>query len=235
MPPLLAVEDVRAGYGRVAVLHGVSFRVPEGSVVALLGPNGVGKTTTMRVVAGLLEPWSGRVRFAGEPTARLSPHDIARRGVGLIPEGRAIFPALTVRENVEMQLRACGPPRRERLEAVFDIFPVLRDRMSQRAGTLSGGEQQILAVARAFLAAPRLLLVDELSMGLAPRLVQQLFEALDEVRRQGTTILMVEQYLSYALRAADVVYLMAKGRIVFAGEPAELRRGERIVSAYLGA
>jgi len=237
VPPLLEVDGVTSGYGKVEILHDLCIAVPEGTVVALLGPNGAGKTTTLRVISGTLPVWNGQVQYEGERLDGRSAFEIARRGITLVPEGRGIFPGLEVRENLEIGVRAGnnGESRRVRMERVLDTFPRLRERLSQRAGTLSGGEQQMLALSRAFLGNPRVLLMDEISMGLAPRIVEQLFESVNELRQRGLTIVLVEQYLTYALRLADICYVLAKGRIEFVGEPSELRDSEALASSYLGA
>ena len=237
MPPLLEVDGVTSGYGKVEILHDLCIAVPEGTVVALLGPNGAGKTTTLRVISGTLPVWNGQVQYEGERLDGRSAFEIARRGITLVPEGRGIFPGLEVRENLEIGVRAGnnGESRRVRMERVLDTFPRLRERLSQRAGTLSGGEQQMLALSRAFLGNPRVLLLDEISMGLAPRIVEQLFESVAELRERGLTIVLVEQYLTYALRLADICYVLAKGRVEFVGEPGELRDSEALASSYLGA
>jgi branched-chain amino acid transport system ATP-binding protein len=242
MPPLLEVDCVTSGYGKVEILRDLTIGVPDGTVVALLGPNGAGKTTTLRVISGTLPVWQGHVMFDGKRLDHHSTYEIARQGITLVPEGRGIFPGLNVRENLEIGVRAGsggdddnGESRHERLETVLETFPRLRERLSQRAGTLSGGEQQMLALSRAFLGNPRVLLMDEISMGLAPRIVEQLFESVNELRRRGLTIVLVEQYLTYALRFADICYVLAKGRIEFVGEPGELRDSEALASSYLGA
>ena len=240
MPPLLEVDGVTSGYGKVEVLHDLTIGVPEGTVVALLGPNGAGKTTTLRVISGTLPVWRGQVMYNGQRLDHRSAYDIARRGITLVPEGRGIFPGLNVRENLEIGVRAGtnggnDESRQARIETVLETFPRLRERLSQRAGTLSGGEQQMLALSRAFLGNPRVLLMDEISMGLAPRIVEQLFESVNELRQRGLTIVLVEQYLTYALRLADICYVLAKGRIEFVGEPSELRDSEALASSYLGA
>ncbi|MBV8162212.1 MAG: ABC transporter ATP-binding protein [Acidimicrobiia bacterium] len=237
---MLEVDGVTSGYGKVEILHDLTIGVPEGTVVALLGPNGAGKTTTLRVISGTLPVWDGEVRCDGQRIDGRTTYDIARRGITLVPEGRGIFPGLNVRENLEIGVRASsgganGESRRERLDKVLETFPRLRERLSQQAGTLSGGEQQMLALSRAFLGNPRVLLMDEISMGLAPRIVEQLFESVNELRRRGLTIVLVEQYLTYALRFADICYILAKGRIEFVGEPSELRDSEALASSYLGA
>jgi branched-chain amino acid transport system ATP-binding protein len=240
VPPLLEVDCVTSGYGKVEVLHDLSIGVPEGTVVALLGPNGAGKTTTLKVISGTLPVWRGEVRYDSRRVDGSSTYEIARSGVILVPEGRGIFPGLNVRENLEIGVRAGEnaqntESRRERMEQALETFPRLRERLAQRAGTLSGGEQQMLALSRAFLGNPRLLLMDEISMGLAPRIVEQLFDSVNELRERGLTIVLVEQYLTYALRFADICYVLTKGRIEFVGEPDELRDSEALASSYLGA
>lgn len=236
--PALELDKVVAGYGRVEVLHGVSLAVPEGSVVALLGPNGAGKTTTLRAISGTLPLSKGAIRLDGRRISGQSPSAIARRGIALIPEGRGVFPALSVRDNIEIAVRSCpntsDSQRRAGIERIVTTFPRLGERLTQAAGTLSGGEQQMLALSRALVAEPRVLMMDEISMGLAPIVVDQLFEAVDGLRAAGTTILLVEQYLTHALRLADICYVLAKGEVVFVGEPNELR-DPQVVSGYLGA
>lgn len=227
MPVVLQLDDVRAGYGRVQVLRGVSFVVPERSVVALLGPNGVGKTTTLRAIAGTLPTTGGSISLDGRRIDRLSPDQRARRGLVLIPEGRGIFPALSVEENLRIAYTSAPDPRSWEvwLAEITGVFPRLGERREQIAGSLSGGEQQMLSLARALVGDPRVVMFDELSMGLAPRVVEQLFEHVAALREAGRTILLVEQYLTHALRLADVCYVMGKGRITWAGEPAEIRAG----------
>ncbi|HMC41455.1 MAG TPA: ABC transporter ATP-binding protein [Acidimicrobiales bacterium] len=238
MALLLEIDRLTAGYGRIEVLHELSLGVPEGAVVAMLGANGAGKTTTLRAVAGTLPAWSGSIRVDGRRTDGLSAYEIATRGVTLIPEGRGIFPGLAVGENLDIAADAARDVdeawRRGRRRRVLEMFPRLQERVEQRGGTLSGGEQQMLALSRAFLAAPRVLLLDEISMGLAPRVVEQLFESVSALREEGLTIVLVEQYLTYALRLADICYVLAKGRVAFAGEPAELRTSRALASSYLG-
>jgi branched-chain amino acid transport system ATP-binding protein len=213
--------------------------VPAGSVVALLGSNGAGKTTTLRVISGTLPVRRGRVRLDGQRLAGRSAYEVARAGVLLVPEGRGVFPLLNVRENLKVAARAARgtsvAARQERIEGVLDVFPRLRERLGQRAASLSGGEQQMLAMSRALLADSKVLLLDEISMGLAPMIVDQLFETVGRLKEAGYTIVLVEQYLTYALRMADICYVMAKGRVAFVGEPAELAAGSAIADAYLGA
>jgi branched-chain amino acid transport system ATP-binding protein len=236
---LLELSGVTTGYGKVEVLHDVSLSVPAGSVVALIGPNGAGKTTTLRALAGALPLWRGAITLGGSRIDGLRPVDRARAGLTLIPEGRGVFPGLSVRDNLDLSARAdrTAPEavRHQRLDAVLDTFPRLKERLDQRAGTLSGGEQQMLSLSRALLSDPKVLLMDELSMGLAPKIVEQLFETVGELKERGLTILLVEQYLTYALRYADICYVLSKGRVSFVGEPAELRESDELSSSYLGA
>jgi branched-chain amino acid transport system ATP-binding protein len=231
--PLLRLRGVDAAYGRFVALSGISLVVPEGSVVALLGPNGAGKSTMLRTISGMLVPTRGQITFDGARIDGLPDYKIARRGLGHIPEGRGIFPGLSVHENLMMARYGAGDSNGS-LKRVFELFPVLEHRRSQTAGTLSGGEQQMLSLARAIITNPRLLMLDELSLGLAPRLVSQLFEDVRAIRDSGTTILLVEQYVRHALRLADIVVILHKGRIRFIGEPGELEHDETLVESYLG-
>ena len=227
---LLEVRDLRAGYGRTEVLRGVDVTVPEGATVVLLGANGAGKTTLLRTIAGLVPMTAGRLRFRGEDIGRLSTHRRARRGVCLIPEGRGIFRRLTVRENLVVQAEPGGLPGA--VDRAAALFPVLGERLDQPAGTLSGGQQQMLAMARAFVTGAPLILADELSMGLAPVVVDDIFAALGALRREGRSLLLVEQYVERAVAVADYVYILGKGTIVFAGEPAECTAGA-VFARYL--
>jgi branched-chain amino acid transport system ATP-binding protein len=213
----LSVRGLRAGYGAVEVLHGIDLEVPRGALTALLGPNGAGKTTLLSTIAGLLPVRSGSIRWQGRECAGAPADDLARHGMLLIPERRGIFSTLTVHDNLEV-----FAGRGADLSRAFEAFPVLEQRRTQRAGSLSGGEQQMLAMSRALLRTPPLLLLDEISIGLAPRVTRLLFDVVADLARAGTTVVLVEQYLSDALRLADVVYVLARGEIAFAGEPAEL-------------
>ncbi|MEX2554820.1 MAG: ABC transporter ATP-binding protein [Actinomycetota bacterium] len=233
MRPLLRLRNVDASYGRFVALSNVSLVVPEGAVVALLGPNGAGKTTMLRTISGMLPAAAGEITFDGARIDRLADHRIAKLGLAHIPEGRGIFPGLTVRENLLMASHA-GRNGGDRLGRVFELFPVLESRRSQTAGTLSGGEQQMLSLARAVITDPRMLMIDELSLGLAPRLVSQLFDNVQAIREYGTTILLVEQYVRHALRLADIVVILHKGKVRFIGEPGELQHDETLVESYLG-
>jgi branched-chain amino acid transport system ATP-binding protein len=230
--PLLELVDVHASYGSIEVLHGVDLSVPEGSVVALLGPNGGGKSTTLKVISGLLPPTHGDVRMAGRVVNGCSPDELARRGLCLIPEGRGIFPNLTVRENLWMMTQT-GASLSAVEEVAYTRFPRLGERRKQLAGTMSGGEQQMLAMARALATDPALLLLDELSMGLAPLIVSELYEIVAQVAQEGVSILVVEQFARTVLGIADWAAIMLHGRVTKVGRPAELE--EELSTAYLGA
>jgi branched-chain amino acid transport system ATP-binding protein len=231
MPPLLEVRDLHVSYGRLPALLGVDILVPEGSLVALLGPNGAGKSTLLKSIAGLVSARSGSVSLDGQRIDKLSAHARAKRGVCLIPEGRGIFPSLSVAENLQLAIDGSG----DGMSRVFEHFPVLEERRQQLAGTLSGGEQQMLALARAVGSDHRLLMADELSLGLAPKLVAAINNTLREVHeKEHRTILMVEQYATHALRVADLVYILGRGKLVWAGEPDELRASKVLVESYLG-
>jgi branched-chain amino acid transport system ATP-binding protein len=227
---LLEIRGLRAGYGRTEVLHGLDLTVPEGSTVVLLGPNGAGKSTLLKAVAGIVPVSDGTVTFRGSRCERLSAHARARQGICLIPEGRGIFRQLSVRENLVVQ--AGAGRAREAIEQAAALFPILGERLDQAAGTLSGGQQQMLALARAFVTDAPLILADELSMGLAPVIVDEIFGALAGLRRAGRSLLLVEQYVQRAVEVADYVYIMGKGDVVFAGEPAECTSGA-VFARYL--
>ncbi len=233
---LLEVRDLHVYYGQIHALKGVSLSVERGEIVTLIGANGAGKTTTLRTISGLLRPRSGSVWFAGEELSRLPAHEIVRLGVVQVPEGRRIFGQLTVLENLELGAFTRTDPAgiREDLDRVFTLFPRLQERLHQVAGTLSGGEQQMLAIARGLMARPRLLLLDEPSMGLAPMLVEQIFEAIAEINRQGTTILLVEQNAFMALETAHRGYVLETGSIVLEGPAEMLRENPEVKRAYLG-
>jgi branched-chain amino acid transport system ATP-binding protein len=230
--PLLELSNVTAGYARTTVLRSVDIAVDRGRVVALLGANGAGKTTLLRVASGLLTPSAGTVALAGSDVTSKSTHARARAGLCLIPEGRGIFRNLTVRENLRLQV----PPwkKNDDIGQALEAFPKLGDRLEQIAGTLSGGEQQMLALSRCFLADPSIVLLDEVSMGLAPRAVEEIFASLTRLTEMGISLLLVEQYVDRALDMADAVYLLDRGRIAFAGRPDELDRGA-VLEGYLGS
>jgi ABC-type branched-subunit amino acid transport system ATPase component len=233
---VLEVRDLTAAYDRMEVLHGVSLAVRRGEIVVVIGANGAGKTSTLRAVAGLLRPRRGSVALDGRDITGRPAHWVARHGVVLVPEGRLVFPDQSVLDN--LRLGAYARPRRERAEALeraFARFPVLAERRHQLAGTLSGGEQQMLAIARGLMARPRLLLLDEPSLGLAPRLVREVFAALERLREEGLTLLVVDQMADAALAVADRGYVLERGRVVLEGAAADLRRDAEVARAYLGA
>jgi branched-chain amino acid transport system ATP-binding protein len=234
----LELKGVRAGYGRIEVLRGLDLAVPEGSVVALLGPNGVGKTTALRAIAGTIPVTHGRVLLQGRRIEHLRTCAVARRGLVLVPEGRGVFPALTVEDNLRVAHRsapaAVAGPWAAWLATITATFPRLGERLTQPAGLLSGGEQQMLAVCRALVGDPRVVCFDELSMGLAPLIVEELFGRIAALRDAGRTIVVVEQHLTYALGLADLCYVLAKGQVVWAGEPGELRRSATAMGLLAG-
>jgi branched-chain amino acid transport system ATP-binding protein len=234
---VLEVADLVTAYGKIEALKGVSLAVAQGSITCLLGPNGAGKTTLMMTATGLLKPRRGSIRFGGEEIAGRAPHDIVARGVALVPENRLVFPSMTVTENL-----AAGAYQRndkgaiaEDVERLLTRFPRLKERAEQQAGTLSGGEQQMLAVARALMSRPKLLLMDEPSLGLAPLVVEEIFRIVGELNRDGTTIFLVEQNAHMALQVAHHFYLMEQGRVTFSGTPGEVAEDEVIRRAYLGS
>jgi branched-chain amino acid transport system ATP-binding protein len=229
---LFELRRITAGYGATTVLRDVSLAVPDGSVVALIGANGAGKTTLLRVASGLLAPTSGWLAIDGNAVADTAPHSLVRQGVCLIPEGRGIFRSLTVRENLALQARKGTED--EAIDRAVQAFPRLGERLGQAAGTMSGGEQQMLALARAYIQSPRVVLLDEVSMGLAPKVVDEIFTFLSGLAAAGTSLLLVEQYVTRALEVADYVYMLNKGQLAFAGEPAELA-GTDVFAAYVGA
>ncbi|HVY09069.1 MAG TPA: ABC transporter ATP-binding protein [Mycobacteriales bacterium] len=237
--PLLELDGLSVSYGGMRALSDVSLIVPEGGVVALLGANGAGKTTTLRTISGLVRAETGRIRFRGRSVERAAPHRLAAMGIMHVPEGRGIFRSLSVSENLEMAEYGRGRAARgtpgDVIEQAVGQFPALGDRLRQTAGTLSGGEQQMLALARAFVAEPQLLMLDEISMGLAPKITEQLFEAIRTVAASGVGMLLIEQYVDAALDIADFGYVLEKGRIVDMGDPGDLRSGDALATAYLGA
>ncbi|BDG61852.1 ABC transporter ATP-binding protein [Caldinitratiruptor microaerophilus] len=232
---ILEVEDLVVSYGPIEALHGISFSVEEGEIVTLIGANGAGKSTTLRAISGLVRPRGGRVVFRGRDITRVRAHEIVRMGIGHVPEGRRVFANLTVLENLEMgAFTAPAGSFEQGLKRVFERFPRLRERQHQVAGTLSGGEQQMLAMGRALMARPQLLLLDEPSMGLSPILVQEIFEIIKEINNQGTTVLLVEQNAFMALSIAHRAYVLETGRIAISGRAADLQQDPRVRAAYLG-
>ncbi|MBI1754545.1 MAG: ABC transporter ATP-binding protein [Acidobacteria bacterium] len=238
---MLQVEDLHAGYGASEVLTGTTLAVKQGALVALIGANGAGKTTTMRAISGGLKPSRGRVLLDGKEVQGLDASRIARLGLAHAPEGRKVFGPLSVEDNLLLGAYAHLPRffgfrarARADLDRVYDLFPRLRDRTKQAAGTLSGGEQQMLAIGRALMARPKVMLLDEPSMGLAPVIVQEVFRTIRRLKEEGITLLLVEQFAKSALEVADYAYVMERGRIAVEGTPAELSRDERVIAAYLG-
>jgi len=237
MSALLEARDVVTAYGKIEALKGVSLEVQQGSITCLLGPNGAGKTTLMMTTAGILRPKSGSIRFSGQEIAGSPPHAIVARGIALVPENRLVFPDMTVTDN----LQAGAYQRNDKaeiatdLERMFTRFPRLKERALQMAGTLSGGEQQMLAVARALMSRPKLLLMDEPSLGLAPLIVEEIFRIISELHKDGTSIFLVEQNAHMALKVAQHFYLMEQGKITFSGNPGSLAEDEVIKRAYLGS
>ena len=233
---MLRLEAVRAGYGPIDALRGLDLEVREGELVCLLGANGAGKSSTLRAISGLLRPRAGRIVFAGTEIQGREPSDVLRAGIAHCPEGRHVFPYLTVRENLTMgaYVRRDAAAVAADVEQVYAHFPILADRRRQAAGTLSGGEQQMLAIGRALMARPRLIMFDEPSLGLAPTVVETTFAIIGDIRRSGTTVLMVEQNARLALRMADRGYVMESGRIVLSGAARELLHNDHVRAAYLG-
>jgi branched-chain amino acid transport system ATP-binding protein len=235
--PLLAIRGLRAAYGKIEALKGVDLAINSGEIVALIGANGAGKSTLMMTIFGKPRARSGAIEFDGADITALPTHEIARMRIAQAPEGRRIFPRMSVAENLQMGADATDTVEADRaagLERVLALFPRLKERMSQRGGTLSGGEQQMLAIGRALMAKPRLLLLDEPSMGLAPMIVETIFQIISDIRDGGTTVLLVEQNAAQALRLADRGYVMENGRIVIADTAESLLRDERVREVYLG-
>ena len=233
---LLRVEGLETCYGKVAALRGVSFEVREGQIVTLLGSNGAGKTTALKTISGLISPSAGKVYFCGEDITKMPAHEIVQRGLIHLPEGRHIFKDLTVEENLELGSYTLKDKaeRRRRLHAVYERFPILAQRNRQLGGTLSGGEQQMLAVGRGLMAGPKLLLMDEPSMGIAPLIIRDIANIIKSLHHDGTTVFLVEQNAKMALSLADYGYVLETGHIALEGKGADLRKDEKVVKAYLG-
>jgi branched-chain amino acid transport system ATP-binding protein len=233
---LLEIEKISTHYGKISAIDSVSLKVEEGQIVTILGANGAGKTTVLKTLSGLLKCTSGRIAFRGEDITALNAQDIISRGIVHVPEGRKIFPFMTVAENLDMgaYLRTDADGVKSDMENAYAYFPILRERKNQKAGTLSGGEQQMLAIGRGLMARPRLFLLDEPSLGLAPKLVEDIFRIITEIHRQGITILLVEQNASMALEVSDVAYVLEVGKVVQFGKAADMIHDEGIRKAYLG-
>jgi branched-chain amino acid transport system ATP-binding protein len=234
--PILQLDDVHTYYGSIHALKGISLEVHEGEIVTLLGANGAGKTTTLRSINGLNRPRQGRINFQGKEITQTAPHDIVKHGIAQSPEGRRLFPRMTVTENLEMGAfqRNDKAGIREDMEHVFTLFPRLQERRTQKAGTMSGGEQQMCAIGRALMARPKLLLLDEPSLGLAPIFVEKIFEIIEQINKEGTAILLVEQNAAMALDAADRGYVLETGRIVLSDNADALKTNEQVRKTYLG-
>lgn len=235
MGTILKVDDINVYYGSIHAIKGISFEVEEGEVVTLIGANGAGKSTTLNTISGLLRSKTGSIEFMGQSLAKVPSHKIVERGLALVPEGRRIFLQMTVQENLEMgAFTQKGGETQQDLEKIYALFPRLKERLKQMAGTLSGGEQQMLAMGRALMSHPKLLMLDEPSMGLAPILVEQIFEIIQRLHQKGTTILLVEQNAQMALSVADRGYVLETGRITLTGPGKELLADEAVKKAYLG-
>ena len=234
---MLKIDDLKVRYGGIEAVKGISFEVPEGTIVTLIGANGAGKSTTLRTIAGLVKPASGRIHLQAEDITGMSPDKIVTRGITLVPEGRRVFPDLTVLENLKVgaYLRRNKDEIEHDLQWVYDLFPRLKERSWQAAGTLSGGEQQMLAVGRALMSRPKLIMMDEPSLGLAPIIVKGIFDIIKEINRMGVTVLLIEQNANMALKIADVGYVLETGRITLTGSGQELLRNEDVKKAYLGS
>jgi branched-chain amino acid transport system ATP-binding protein len=233
---MLTIENVNVSYGEVQALWDVSLEIQQGEIVALIGSNGAGKTTTLKTVSGLMHPWAGRISFEGKPIQRVAPHEVVELGIAHIPEGRRLWANMSVRENLEM---GAYPARARKVRAqttgdVLKLFPRLAERSHQMAGTLSGGEQQMLAIARGLLSKPKLLMLDEPSLGLAPVLVKDVFNVVQEINREGVTVLLVEQNTQHALAIANRGYVLETGRVVMNGSGHELLNNAKVKEAYLG-
>ncbi len=231
---MLKIDDLKVNYGGIEAVKGISFEVQEGSIVTLIGANGAGKSTTLRSIVSLVKPASGKIEFQGEDITGLPTNEIVSRGITLVPEGRRIFPDLTVLENLKIGAYMRSDSIKDDLNWVFDLFPRLREREWQPGGTLSGGEQQMLAIARALMSRPKLIMMDEPSLGLAPIIVQGVFDIIREINKQGMTILLIEQNANMALKAADIGYVMETGRITLTGTGEELANNDQVKAAYLG-
>jgi branched-chain amino acid transport system ATP-binding protein len=236
MPALLQVEDLKSGYGEVQVLWGISLEVQTGKLTTIVGANGAGKTTTLRSIMGSTRAWGGRVMLDGKDVTKLSSHAKANRGLVLVPEGRQLFPDMSVEENLEMGAYAKRARKRkkENLDHVYEMFPRLKERRKQKSSTLSGGEQQMLAMGRGLMQEPEVLMIDELSLGLAPVLAQQLFLTLKKLRQQGMTIVLVEQNVHLALALSDYTYVLSEGRVHISGDSRDVANMDEVRRAYLG-
>ena len=231
---MLKIDDLRVNYGGIEAVKGITFEVPDGKIVTLIGANGAGKSTSLRAIAGLVKPAHGRIHLQGEDITALSPDRIVSKGITLVPEGRHVFPDLTVLENLKIGAYLRTDNLEDDIRWVYDLFPRLKERSWQAAGTLSGGEQQMLAVGRALMSRPKIIMMDEPSLGLAPIVVKGIFDIIQEINKQGVTVLLIEQNANMALRIADVGYVLETGRITLTGSGRELLTNEAVKKAYLG-
>ena len=234
MSNILEIKDLQVRYGGIEAVKGISLEVPEGEIVTLIGANGAGKSSTLRTIAGLVKPAAGSIIFNGEDITGMDANEIVKRGITLVPEGRRIFPDMTVLENLKIGAYLRKDDLTEDLEWVFSLFPRLKERSWQAGGTLSGGEQQMLAVGRALMSRPKVIMMDEPSLGLAPIIVKGIFDIIKEINKQGVTVLLIEQNANMALKTADIGYVMETGRITLQGTGAELLTNEAVKAAYLG-
>ena len=232
--PILTITDLKVNYGGIEAVKGISFEVPEGSIITLIGSNGAGKSSTLRTIAGLVKPVSGKIVFRGDDITGLDPTSIVKKGVTLVPEGRRIFPDLSVVENLKMGAYLRNDDISGDLQWVYDLFPRLKERSWQAGGTLSGGEQQMLAVGRALMSRPKMIMMDEPSLGLAPIIVKGIFDIIREINKQGLTVLLIEQNANMALKTADFAYVLETGKITMSGPGKELLVNEDVKKAYLG-
>ncbi|MDI6600764.1 MAG: ABC transporter ATP-binding protein [Thermoanaerobacteraceae bacterium] len=233
---MLIIKDLTVSYGTAPVLHKINLEVPEGKIVTLLGANGAGKSTTLKTISGLLKPLSGQITFYNKRIDSLSPDQIVKLGVSHVPEGRQIFPGLTVEENLKMGAYVNYKPREvaKKIDMIYEVFPRLKERKKQLAGTMSGGEQQMLSIGRGLMSEPKLLMLDEPSLGLAPIIIEDIFKKIKEINELGTTILLIEQNANLAFAVSDYAYLLAVGKIVMEGETRVIRENKMLLAAYLG-
>ena len=234
MSNILEIKDLQVRYGGIEAVKGISLEVPEGEIVTLIGANGAGKSSTLRTISGLVKPAAGKIYFKGEDITGMDANEIVKRGITLVPEGRRIFPDMTVLENLKIGAYLRNDDLTEDLEWVFSLFPRLKERSWQAGGTLSGGEQQMLAVGRALMSRPKVIMMDEPSLGLAPIIVKGIFDIIKEINKQGVTVLLIEQNANMALKTADIGYVMETGRITLQGTGTELLTNEAVKAAYLG-
>lgn len=232
--PILSIHDLKVNYGGIEAVKGISFDVPESSIITLIGSNGAGKSSTLRTIAGLVKPSGGKITFRGDDITGLDPTSIVKRGITLVPEGRKIFPDLTVLENLKMGAYLRNDDISGDIQWVYDLFPRLKERSWQAGGTLSGGEQQMLAVGRALMSRPKMIMMDEPSLGLAPLIVKGIFEIIREINNQGVTVLLIEQNANMALKTADFAYVLETGKLTLSGPGSELLVNEDVKKAYLG-